>query len=87
MPSEGPALRSQSEIERRIERQIVQRTLGRVHGLRVEVDGGCVAVYGCTPSYHVKQLALQAVLDSMQGACVELDVQVGTHERRTRVSP
>ncbi len=46
-----------------LERQIHQRTSGRVRQLSVATSSGSVNVRGRSPSYHVKQLAIQAVLD------------------------
>ena len=48
-----------------LERWIEQRTGGRVHCLRVELTGGQVVIHGYTGSYHVRQLALAAVLDAL----------------------
>ncbi len=64
------------ELERTIEQQIIQRTCGRIHRLRVEGVEGRGLVHGCTHSYYLKQLALLAVLDVLDGTPVELDVQV-----------
>jgi hypothetical protein len=63
-----------------IERQIVQRTWGRIHRLQVEVIKDRVVVHGYTQTHYVKQLALEGVRDVI-GDCdgVELDVQVGPH--------
>ena len=69
-----------AELAQSIERQIVQRTWGRIHRLQVEVIDDRVVVHGCTQSYYSKQLALEGVLDVMgsNGAArVEMDVQVG----------
>jgi hypothetical protein len=63
-----------------IERQVVQRTWGRIHRLEVEVIDDRVIVHGCTSSYHSKQLALEGVLDVLDSpgpTHVELDIQVG----------
>jgi hypothetical protein len=73
-----------AELEQVVERQIVQRTWGRIHRLAVEVRDDRLIVHGCTASYYAKQLALQAaleVLDSTDATCVELDIQVGDPRR------
>ena len=60
-----------AELLWNLERQIVQRTLGRVRDLHVETQDNRVVVRGFTPSYFVKQLAIQAsleVLDLETGA-------------------
>jgi DNA-binding response OmpR family regulator len=65
----------------RLERCIDGRTGGRVHNLRVESMDGRVIVHGCCSSYHVRQLALAAVLDALEDSeskagTVELDLKV-----------
>jgi hypothetical protein len=68
------------QVAQSIERQIVQRTWGRIHRLAVEVIDDRVIVHGCTSTYYCKQLALEGVLDvlgSSRSTQVELDIQVG----------
>jgi hypothetical protein len=50
-------------MQQAITRRIRERTYGRIHLLEVEVNGDTVIVRGRTPSYYIKQLALQGVLD------------------------
>jgi|GEM_PF-6357869 hypothetical protein len=72
------------EAARRIERQIVLTTWGRIHELRVEVSVERVIVFGRTLSHYVKQLVLQAVFDVLGSATtipVELRVEVGRGDR------
>ena len=67
-------------LERAIERQIRQRTWGRLQGLEVRVSHNLVIVRGRAPSYYVEQLALQGVLDLVEpsGAMrIRLNIQVG----------
>jgi hypothetical protein len=67
------------QVAQSIERQIVQRTWGRIHRLAVEVIDDRVIVHGCTSSYHSKQLALEGALDvlgSTRSTQIELDIQV-----------
>ena len=62
-----------------LERQIVQRTMGRVRRLKLEVRGNCVVIQGFTSSYFVKQLAIEAALEVLRpalGEQLELDVQL-----------
>src|SRR5262249_17278935 len=66
-------------LELAIMRQIVHRIGGRIHMLEVEMLEDVVVIRGCVSSYHVKQLALQGVLDVIGSLCtsrVELNVQV-----------
>lgn len=68
------------ELGSRLERWIAHRTGGRVHRLRVEKVGDRVIVRGHTGSYHVRQLALAAVLELLepqQVESVEMQIDVG----------
>lgn len=81
MGTDDATSRKNEELERSIERQIVQRTWSRIHRLQVELVDGRIVVHGCTSSYYVKQLALQGVLDvlgSADSVCVDLDIQVAS---------
>jgi hypothetical protein len=55
---------------------IDQRTGGRVHDLQVQTEGDRVVVYGRTSSYHIRQLALAAVLEAADPEVVELRIDV-----------
>ena len=81
MRTESSPQRKDEELERSIERQIVQRTWSRIHRLQVETVDGRILVHGRTSSYHVKQLALEGVLDvlgSADSAAVDLDIEVAS---------
>jgi hypothetical protein len=70
----------QHALERAIERQVMQRTWGRIQALEVKVSNNRVVVRGRAPSYYVEQLALQGVLDLVESAGamqIELNIQVG----------
>jgi hypothetical protein len=72
------------ELAKRIERQILLGTWGRIHNLRVEVNRSRLIVRGRTPSYYVKQLVLQSVFDVLgptHSIPIEFDIQVGASER------
>ncbi|MBI3468221.1 MAG: hypothetical protein HY000_34895 [Planctomycetes bacterium] len=81
----------QGELERTVEQQIVQRTWGRIHALRVERIGERLIIHGRTSSYYVKQLALLAALEVLgpsNTATLDLDIQVGqAHARDRQVAP
>jgi hypothetical protein len=62
-------------LERAIKQRIVQRTGGKVRLLQVEVSANRIVVGGCAPSYHVRQLALQGVLD-VRGTSPELRIDL-----------
>ncbi len=73
------------ELEGIIERQIAQRTWGRVRQLRVDVGPDRIVIHGYTTSYYVKQLALEGVRDVLRSGNVipvELDVEVATLTKR-----
>jgi hypothetical protein len=74
------------DLEQAIERQIVERTGGRLHQLHVELSADQrVVIQGYTSSYYIKQLAIQAALDVMGSnvaAPLQLDIQVGVDPPR-----
>jgi hypothetical protein len=83
----GRSAERQPALERAIERQIVQRTWGRIQALQVEVTDNRVIIRGRAPSYYVGQLALQGVLDLIDPAGafrVELNVQVVSPPKSAR---
>jgi osmotically-inducible protein OsmY len=85
MPLDVASQCRDAELQQAIERQIVQRTWGRIHRLQVDVCDGHVVVHGCTQSYYQKQLALQGVLDvlgSTDPRQVEMDIVVGDNSPR-----
>ena len=94
---EGGALSAerQQALGRAIERQVMQRTWGRIQALDVKVSHDLVIVRGRAPSYYVKQLALQGVLDVTEPAGetrIELNIQVasprsGPERHSSRASP
>jgi hypothetical protein len=68
-----------AELEQAIRLAIVQRTGGRIQTLEVEVVADRVVISGQVPSYYLKQLVLQGVLDVVGPAAasgVECNVQV-----------
>jgi hypothetical protein len=67
----------------RVERNIVQRTGGRICGLRAELCDGRLIVHGFAATYSIKQLALHAAREMVDGAlAVDLDVQIAPMARR-----
>jgi hypothetical protein len=58
--------------------RIVERTGGRVRDVRVECVGGRFVVRGRSPSYFIKQLALEATRDLLDAGelSLTLDIQV-----------
>ncbi|MBI1902527.1 MAG: hypothetical protein HYS13_15610 [Planctomycetia bacterium] len=77
MPAENESPRGGLSFAETIERQIVERTSGRIRGLRVELSDGCLIVHGFASSYYIKQLALHAAREMINGTlAVNLDVQI-----------
>ena len=76
-----------TDLDGKLERWIEQRTGGRVYGLSVETLGRRVIVHSKTGSYHVRQLALAAVLEGLESAKphrhaeIELDIEVDKLDR------
>ena len=61
MQAEAIVEGNDSEILQAVERAIRERTWGRVSNLCVESRGQLVVIRGSTPTYYLKQLALEAV--------------------------
>jgi hypothetical protein len=82
MPLEKAGAPTPDALQQTIERQIAERTWGRVHRLQVEVTEGRVSVRGYTSRYYDKQLAIQAVLEilSPNRATVDMAIEVGPSE-------
>jgi len=82
-----------SDLETALLQQIEQRTCGQVRRLRIDVRPDRVVIHGSTPTYYLKQLVLEAVLDvtrSQPVPPVRLNIQIGTrstqqNQRRGRL--
>jgi hypothetical protein len=83
---QDPVLVHEAEVARALERQIVQCTWGRLHRLRIEKVLDRIVVQGWTSSYYVKQLAVLAVHEVLDGAALsvdcEVDIEVGAGDPR-----
>jgi hypothetical protein len=76
-----------AEREMTIKNRIVQRAGGRIQKLEAEVVGNCVVIRGCAPSYYLKQLAIQGVLDALGSGSampIELNIEVVGSSRNSR---
>jgi hypothetical protein len=71
----GPA-----ELEQAVRRRITRRTAGRIRDLEVAVAAGRVEVRGRAVSFHLKQLAIQGVLEEIDsrdtGRQLKIDVRI-----------
>jgi hypothetical protein len=67
---------SSPELLEQIEQAVQARTGGRIRGLRVRLDDGCLVVSGRTSTYYNKQLATHAVRDAVDDMSVQNDVEV-----------
>jgi hypothetical protein len=74
-----PVRHGVTQLKRALEGQIVRRAGRRVRQLRVEVGADRVVVHGRTASYHVKQLAILAVLEVLGEADQALVADVRVH--------
>jgi len=71
------------ELAWTLEKKIQQKTWGRIHSLRVDASDDQVNIRARTSSYYLKQLAIQAILETVSGAVTEpvrlaVDIEVGT---------
>jgi hypothetical protein len=79
MPVVASAPVATSSVAQDVEQRILSCTGGRICRLAVEVRGERLFIQGCTASYYVKHLVIQAVADALgqpSSLPVELDVQV-----------
>ena len=77
---------SYQQLAQNIERQILERTRGRVRCLRVQVTEGRVLVSGNADSDNARQLAIEGIGDVLGSipSDVQLNITVSTaHEIRT----
>jgi hypothetical protein len=66
-----------AETMRAVARAIHQRTWKRIANLRVESRGEVIVIHGSTPTYYLKQLAVEAareVLATTRQFLIEIDV-------------
>jgi hypothetical protein len=85
MPVAAPVAMLPSNLADAVEQRILSCTRGRIRRLAVEAIGDHLLVQACTPSYYVKQLVIQAIVDSLgqpNSATLELDIQVMTDQPR-----
>ena len=88
MPVDTAQSAGRDELTQTIEQQVARRTWGRVHRLAVEVSGDRILVRGWTPSYYVKQLAIQGALEVLGGADaprLQVDIAVAPGAARPRL--
>ena len=70
---------SPMEIAKQVEAQISDRTSRRVHGLKVHPSEGRISISGRVHTFHIKQLALNAAMESLGRRCrlvAHFDIQV-----------
>ncbi len=65
--NDARAMRDDPELATRLAGRIAERASGRIRDLRVVCEDGQITLNGRSRTYHAKQLALQAVLDSTDG--------------------
>ena len=67
-----------ADFELAIERRIHQRTAGRVRQMHVALSPDRVTVRGFTATYYIKQLAIQALMETIgtQALTPVVDIEV-----------
>jgi hypothetical protein len=69
-----------ADLKQAVKQRIVQRTAGRILGLEVDVTADRVEIRGRAANFHLKQLAIQAVLEEVGSwgdtQQVVIDVQI-----------
>jgi hypothetical protein len=79
-----------TDLKQTIERNIVQRTGGRVRALEIVVAGDRIGIRGWVANYHLKQLIIQGLRDALGPAGpmhIDLDVQVNVRVPRSSTEP
>lgn len=77
-----------SDLEQAIKRQILLQTRGRVRQVEVEFIGKRVVIRGRAPSFYLKQLAIQGVLEALGHSVsnqIEIVVEVPCRPPRVEV--
>ena len=65
-----------ADLVEQVELAVQVRTGGRISGLQVRVNEGCLVVSGRTSSYYNKQLATHAIRDAVDDMEVRNEVEV-----------
>ncbi|HLN32986.1 MAG TPA: hypothetical protein VK395_34975 [Gemmataceae bacterium] len=85
MPVNAPAQSVLQETAWTVEQRILRSTRGRIHQLTVEAAADHLTVRAYAPSYFVKQLVIQAVMDALgQPGSVPVDLDVRVMADRPR---
>ena len=71
-----PSSPERLELIEQVEQAVQSRTGGRIRGLRVRIDEGCLIVTGRTSTYYNKQLATHAVRETVDDMTVQNEVEV-----------
>lgn len=69
--------RLQQTFAHMVERLIVERTMGSIRGLRVDVFDKEVVLNGRSSTFYAKQLATHAALDACDHITLTNDIEVG----------
>ncbi len=59
-----------------LEKQIAERTDGRIRDLRVEAHGDGIVLSGRTTTYYMKQLASQIAMDAQSSVALQNSIEV-----------
>ncbi len=70
---------ARAELAEKIATHVRAKTGGRVRSAQVRVESSVVTVSGGAPSFHLKQLALEAARDVLTGLPFRLNVEITVH--------
>lgn len=65
-----------TELIEHVEQAVHARTGGRIRGLSIRIDEGCLVITGRTSTYYNKQLATHAVRDAVEDLSLLNDIEV-----------
>ena len=75
-------------LEQAIRHRVAERTGRRIQGLEVEARDGSVRVRGRVTSFHLKQLAIQGIIDVIgSGVATHLQVEIQVSVRLAQSDP
>jgi hypothetical protein len=70
-----------TDLADRIAETVRERTSGRLRGTRVTVAEDVVTVHGVVPSFHLKQLVVEAVRAALHGLPFRFRLEIAVHAR------
>ena len=65
-----------ADLEKAVRNRLAHRSIHRIRALEVEMTSDRIAIRGQVSSYHLKQLAIQAVLDETRSSATTQQVEI-----------